>query len=293
MQARSHLVLPLVVAGALAFGSVAGAQTTDTAEDPPATQDTGNNTGVPVPPETVLSASGVSAQSTGTVALFFDGTYVDTNTDGTGEAYNLQQTLTTLGYTVNTFTGTTTAEWSAALTGVQAVLVPELEVDSTLGDDLDAGALDALRAFIAGGGRLIAFNARDVDFLSTVFGLPGTVVGDVEDCPCSITSSATGTEFAGGPASLDNLSDTDTVTLATLPAGSLNIYGDDDAPATEAGVAVTPDECGTVVYLGWDWFFGDGTPTGADEWFDVLDAAVSGSGSTCPVEAPIVVTFTG
>lgn len=282
--------------GGLGLGSGAAAQdggttstSTTTTTGPPAPASTDDdNTGTPVAPASVLGD--VTAQATGVVALFFDPAYVDTDTGGGGEAYNMQQTLLTQGFTVNTFIGTSTAAWTAALAGADVVVVPELANDDGLGSDLEPGALAALRSFIAGGKRLIVSSDEDFNFLEVVLELTaGTLTGD-QSCPCSITASAAGTEFASGPASLDPFSATNTVALSTLPAGSLNIYADDD-DADEAGVARVPYTCGSIVYLGWDWFFGGGS--GFDDWFDVLEVAVSGASSSCPEPAPLVARFAG
>jgi hypothetical protein len=134
-------MIAVVVAGALGSlslvltGGLAGAQ---------------ENDGTPVAPESVTASGDVSAAGTGNVALFFDPTYVDTGTGGGGEAENVRVTLTDLGFTVNTFTGITTAEWEAALAGVKTVVVPELEEDEDLADDMEPGALAALQGYIAG-----------------------------------------------------------------------------------------------------------------------------------------------
>src|SRR4051812_46751219 len=121
------------------------------------------NDGTPVPPETVL---GPSAAATGdTVALFFDSNYVDTSTTGGGEAYNLQQTLLGQGYTVDSFTGVTTLDWTTALSGAQVVAVPELEGSGgDLPPDLEAGALPALHALVDSGGRPLPLSPPHLPF---------------------------------------------------------------------------------------------------------------------------------
>ena len=70
-----------------------------------------------VAPESIFGAAPAAVPSDINIALFFDPTYVDTSTGGSGEAYNLQQTLLDQGFNVTTFTGVTTAEWTAALAG--------------------------------------------------------------------------------------------------------------------------------------------------------------------------------
>jgi hypothetical protein len=58
------------------------------------------------------------------VALFADNNYVDYNLgDFTAEASNVEATLVSLGHTVNTFTGTSQAAWSNALSGADALVI--------------------------------------------------------------------------------------------------------------------------------------------------------------------------
>lgn len=248
----------------------------------------------------MTASEAVTAAGTGNVALFFDSDYVDTGAGGSGEAENLRELLTAQGFTVNTFTGTTTAEWQAALAGVKTVVVPELEEDQNLASDMEPGALAALQGYIAGGGKLVTFSDRNWTFLEAVFGLTGGSITGDGGCPCTITTAAAGTEFAGGPPSLASLDATDTADVATLPGGTINAY-EDGEEAGEAGVTKTAVDSGCVVYLGWDWFFEQGQDSAP--WFEVLDRAVDAPcgptppepAPTPPVAAPVVVTptFTG
>jgi hypothetical protein len=239
------------------------------------------NDGTPVPPSSVL---GPSTAATGdTVALFFDSNYVDTATDGGGEAYNVQQTLLGQGYTVDTFTGVTTADWTTALSGAQVVAVPELEVSGgDLPADLEAGALAALQAFVTSGGRLITFSDRNFEFLEEVLNLPVDSVDDGDGCPCTKTAAAAGTEWGSGPATLGNNDATDPVLVSTLPTGTTSIYTS-DSDADASALALIPAGSGSVVYFAWDWFFEEGQD---DNWFDVLNLSISGSPAP-PPEPPV------
>jgi hypothetical protein len=252
-------------------GAVAGAQ---------------ENDGIPAPPQVATAAADVSAAGTGNISLFFDSAYVDTSPGGSGEAENLRVTLTDLGFTVNTFTGVTTAEWEAALAGVKTVVVPELEESTELAQDMDPGALAALQAYIAGGGKLVTFSERNWDFLEAVFGLPAPSIAGNSECPCTITAAAAGTEFAAGPTTLEEMNATNTVQVSTLPAGTINVYEDDPEPG-DAGVTKTAVNSGCVVYMGWDWFFDEDETVDFPPWFEVLDPAVDARcGPTPPEPGP-------
>jgi hypothetical protein len=288
LRMKSQRKVGVVVAGAVGTlslvltGAGAGAQ---------------NNDGTPVAPESVTASETVTAAGTGNIALFFDSNYVDTDSGGSGEAENLRQTLTTQGFSVNTFTGTTTAEWQAALAGVKTMVLPELEKSAPaatavgdLEDDLEPGALAALQGYIAGGGKFVTFSERNWNFLEAVFGQSADSIAGNGGCPCTITAAATGTEFAGGPTSLASLDDTQTVTVGTFPTGTINVY-EDDEESGDAGVSRTSVGDGCVEYLGWDWFFEEGQDR--PPWFDVLDRAVDapcGPARPGPEPAPTPVT---
>jgi hypothetical protein len=274
---------------------------------PTAALATGDNGGQSaIPPSAVFGPTGTAVPGDIHVALFFDPNFVDTATDGDGEAFNLQQTLISQGFDVATFTGTTTAEWTAALTGADVVAIPELEEDDGLGTALEPGALAALQAFLNAGGRMTTYVDSAFGFMETVLGLSaGTLTGD-ESCPCTKTAAAAGTEWADGPTALADNNATDTLDITTAPAGSLAIYADDD-DADEAGLALIPIGSGSIVYFGWDWFFDEDETDQFQPWFDVLaEAMVQTAPVTPPVEppttpptqpapAPLVVTprFTG
>jgi hypothetical protein len=152
---------------------------------PIAAQASGDNGGAtPVAPATVFGATASTVPGDVHVALFFDPAYVDTTTGGDGEAYNLQQTLLTQGFDVHTFTGTTTAEWTAALTDADVVAVPELEVNDGLADDMEPGALAALQAFVDAGGRLTNYIDSAFPFMESVLGLAPDSLAGSQHCPC-------------------------------------------------------------------------------------------------------------
>jgi hypothetical protein len=271
MPCRRFAALAAIVAisAVAAFPSTAGAS--------------GDNGGASaVAPESVLGATVAAVPSDVKIALFFDPAYVGTESGGGGEAYNLQQTLIDQGFDVSTFTGVTTAEWTAALTGAAVVAVPELENSSALGSDLEPGALAALQAYLAAGGRLTTYVSSAFDFMDLVLGLPSDTLSGSESCPCTKTAAAVGTEWEAGPDTLDDNNATNTLDVTTAPAGSLAIYADDD-DADEAGLAYIPVGSGSIVYFGWDWFFSSSETDQFPNWFAVLSETMLAAAPVTPV----------
>jgi hypothetical protein len=278
------------------FGAIVAASVLALASIAPAGA-AGNNSGAPVPPASVFGVSAASAPSDVRIALFYDPVYVDTAENGSGEAYNLRETLIDQGFAVTTFTGVTTAAWTAALANADVVAIPELENSSALGNDLEPGALAALRSFLSGGGRMTTYVDSAFGFMEVVLDLPPGTLESNEECPCSKTAAAAGTEWASGPDTLDDNNATDTLKISTAPVGSKAIYADDD-DTDEAGLAYIPYGSGSIVYFGWDWYF-DGTETAQfANWFAVLELTMLASGRApepTPTPEPVVVTpnFTG
>lgn len=214
------------------------------------------------------------------VALFFDPTYVDTASDGTGEAYNLQQALIAQGHTVTTFTGTSADAFNTALAGKSVLVIPELQ-NNNLSPALDTNALFAIALFVNNGGTLLMFDPGDGDPLAVLnnafpgFQLTsaGGAVGTIAKAP-----GAAGTPFENGPATLPiNLNATDTILTSSLPATGLSfpassrvIYQDSNGNAVVAMITVGG---GHIVVFGWDWF--DAAPVGSQDggWLSLLDVA--------------------
>ncbi|MBM3839065.1 MAG: hypothetical protein FJ398_14075 [Verrucomicrobia bacterium] len=84
----------------------------------------------------------------------------------------------------------------------------------------------------------------------------------------SLQAGAVGTTFAGGPATLRDLSCTTHFTSGSRPAGAALIY----ANATTDLVWVKQVGSGTVVWLGWDYCCG--SDSFQNDWYRVLDSAL-------------------
>src|SRR5262245_40056145 len=167
-----------------------------------------------------LALLGIAAPAqAANVALFFDPAFVDTATDGTGEAYNVQQGLIAAGNTVTTFTGTSKAAFDAVLSTNTVLVIPELQ-NNNLSPAIDDETALTIAVFVNNGGTLIMFDPGDGDPLAVLnkafpgFALTsaGAAVG-----PITKTAAAAGTPFASGPATLPlNLNSTDTILASSL-----------------------------------------------------------------------------
>ncbi|MFN2285051.1 MAG: beta-propeller fold lactonase family protein, partial [Anaerolineae bacterium] len=265
---RIHWCLPLfLVLGTLGISFFIGGGKVAASDPPP-------EIALPVQQQPVLTApSGLPSTvdrvlaGTAVVAVFDDPSYVDTGGSTSSESDNVQAGLAAMGYTVLPFTGIDEAAWSTALAGANVLVIPELEVNSNLGNDLSPAARAVIVGFVNGGGGLIEFY-QGVDFLNPVFEFSLNHSGGGDS---SITAAAVGTAFEGGPASLTSNDATWGLDSSTFPAGGLAIYS---SSGTNAEVAWLPYGSGQIVYLGWDWY--DAAPPGSQDggWLDVLDRAV-------------------
>jgi hypothetical protein len=156
--------------------------------------------------------------------------------------------------------GTTEAAWRAATSGVDAVVVPELEI-ADLSAALDENAEQAVVDYVASGGTLIVQgNATRAALLVFGFGLVATA-----GAPGTLSDTLSpGTRFAFGPPTLPQLSDT------TAISGLPGIYTGAAAPV----VGRASFGAGRIVHLGWDWF--NAAPLGTEDggWNEVLRRAV-------------------
>jgi len=203
------------------------------------------------------------------VVVFDDPSFVDTFGSSSSESDNVQASLTSLGFTVTTFTGVTGAQWSAALAGGSTLLIPEQEINA-LAPYLEPAAIAALQTFVASGGGLIingsGFNAAHL--LNTVFGfsLAEQSIGSTT----TKTAAAAGTEFADDIAFLNGNNATYGLASFSLPSGALSIYQSGGV----ATVALMGYGSGQIAYLGYDWF--EAAPVGYQDggWIPALDSAV-------------------
>lgn len=198
------------------------------------------------------------------ISVFYNGSFVDTAVEGS----NLTADITGLGHTVTTFTGYTAADFTAAIAGASALVLPEMEVGN-LNSSLDAAARAVLQGYVAGGGTLVQANlySANANLPNTLFGWSLGQEGNISGPFTLDAAAAAGTSFAGGPV-LASGSAVEGISTASLPAGALSLYrnGGGDTAVFQANYGA-----GRYIYLGFDWFESP-TPAG---WVSALDSALT------------------
>lgn len=222
-----------------------------------------------VPDECDIARKGTSSPAD--IAFFFDATYVDEF----GEAVILRDTLAGRGHIIITFVGTSTAAWQAALTGVDAVVVPQLDGPDLLAA-MSMGARSALMSFVENGGTFIQAYSRsgttiDLGLLNALFGASLTTCDSFGGPVLLDPLAAVGTPFVGGPAILPALTDTNSLLVAQLPPDAKAVYSN----GTQTTLVTWQMGLGRVTWLGSSY----GVQPGA-EWVEVADRAarITGSG---------------
>lgn len=205
-----------------------------------------------------------------TIALFYDSGCVGTGMSTGDEGYTMRTDLENLGHTVNTFTGSTGAEWAAGLAGAELLVIPETE-NCTLTSFLDADAQNELVNYVNdGGGLILSYSGSVSALMNGPFGF--SLGSGSASSPITYNAAgASGTTFDGSVATLSPLSATGAYN--NLPAGGQTIYESDSGDAVVA--TFTYNNSGQIVILGWDWFQGGGDPGEIDDWRTVLEQAVN------------------
>lgn len=203
-----------------------------------------------------------------TVAVFDNGSFVDTSGSTSSESDNIQASLGALGHTVVPFTGTDAAAFEAALLGADVVLFPEFERRAFTPDE---ATREVIRDFISNGATLVLSatgTSRDEVFLNALFDLEltGTSAGS-----STATDLRAGTTFADDLSTLGSNNATSGVGTASLPEDALSLY----VSGASTTVAAIGFGAGQIIKLGFDWF--DAAPRGRQDngWLQVLDSAIS------------------
>ena len=205
------------------------------------------------------------------IALFFDANY----TPVTREAENTLYGLQAAGHNVVPFDGTAQEQWAAALDGADVLVIPELEYGGLSGA-LSLQAKSVVSNFVAGGGCMIVhgvYDSTDETLLNSIFGY-ALVHGSYSGSGFMLAglTNETGSAFAGGPATVPDLSGTSTWQINSLPPGSRSFY--QGFSTNETWVAWIPEGRGSIVFLGWDWY--NAPPQGSQDggWLEVQERAI-------------------
>lgn len=226
----------------------------------------------------MLLAGGATAAE---IALFYDPAYVDTSDSPTyGEAYNVKTALENKGHNVTPLNFDFELSSVDPLT-VDILYIPELDVAALSGDIGVADYVNLGGCLIINGGSGSGLAERSYSFLNDTFGfsLARRGSGDSSGSTSHISSDASSTDFHGGPAALSigtGYPVSHSLKTSSLPAGSLSVYTNN----ATTQVAIMPYGNGQIIYLSYDWH--EAVPNGTVDggWDNVLDRAVTQSGSS-------------
>lgn len=236
----------------------------------------------------LLAACQIPGHAT-SVSVFDNSTYVDPTS-----ATDLQAALTSMGYSVSTFTGITAAAITAAGGGSNLILFPGLLNFGQLAGDLSPAARTALADYVSNGGGLIVtggsgFRLLNVAFYPTCdfvtvfcFASTGTGGPSFED-----PAVAGGTPFSSDPATLTDPPQPDGAInpFAFTPPGGLNLYRDEVGGVFNSTMVLTaPFGSGHYGFLAWN--YAGSLPNGSLDggWDSVLNTMVQNVASTAAPE---------
>ena len=206
-----------------------------------------------------------------TVALLGDVTYVDYRPGETGgEASNLEEGITGLGGEVTVFSLTDSGVLAGAISGRDALVIPDLEKSAGLYDDLNETERNAIRSFVNEGGMMLVHGdsgQRSLALLNGLFGF-SIVTAATQTSYSQGEAASFSTSYSVGPGSLPNNSASNTVSNASLPFGAQVVYANGDSVA----VFIVPVGKGWVAFHAWDWFNAVPVGTVDNGWIIMLKA---------------------
>jgi len=216
-----------------------------------------------------------------TVALFYDGRYVATNTTASSEAYNMKQALLSMDFKVKTFSGITSTDFSNVLAGADALIIPELK-NGELETNLTSEVVSILCDFVESGNMLIQigdFYSRGDRFINSTFGF--AIKGSSTVSGSLVSSYPKGTIFEGGPSALAGVNGLFPWISSSLPSGTRSVYGF-TREVDYTTVALIPKGSGRIVLLAWDWY--NAAPCGTQDsgWNAVLQRVIKSSSGPMP-----------
>lgn len=174
---------------------------------------------------------------------------------------------------LGTFDGSSDAEWANALGGglgaFDAIII---------GEDADISSLSGttvanIASYVSGGGIVIVTGDHDgaSNKLNAIFGYSTSTGGSTDYVTSTLQSGAAGTIFASGPATLQTVDGTDSIT------GNPGITLYTSSNGTDVFVATSGS--GVVGFVSWDLCGSDsdcGNPSASqDQWYEVLDLLLS------------------
>lgn len=230
-----------------------------------------------------------------TIAVFYNGSYVDTAASGRNLFDQLQSIS---GNTVRTFTGTDPTSWTNGLNGADLLVIPALS-KGDLNAALTNNVKGVLRDFVNGGGGLIVagnVSSRTTSLLVSSFSFNSAELqNDTTWDSYPRQPQSAGTLFTGGPTAVGHNSTT--FALGVGPAGTKAIYCSwaevNISRYARTVVSLLPYAGrNPICYLGWDW--SNGGPSGSQDsgWNSVLSLAVNQVARVVTPAAPTGLTAT-
>jgi len=222
----------------------------------------------------LLADDGFAAYLMPSATVLINTTYIDYDPDFENVSYegsNIIASLLQYGVEVKTFTDITAEGITAALVGVDLMLIPETENAPLI---FSTEAATIIRNFVSNGGTLVSLNftsfGEPTIYLNQIFSWSLLMTeGSGSDINKTVNANSNG--FTDCVSTLPYNNAIDGFAEESLPAGSITIYKSSDS----VYVVLMPYNQGTVIFLGWDWY--NAEPIGEDDggWLQVLYTAVT------------------
>lgn len=204
-----------------------------------------------------------------------------------GLTTNLYNTLKSYNYTITEFDNLDALTWQNIANNNQAIVIPDL--NNPLFDDLSSATRTVIRNYVNQGGGFLTVgeDSNAFDLMNGLFGW--RIIDNFFGAPTFLnTANAVGTIFETGPSSLPITPLTTTMSIASLPTGSISFY-DSSTNANpqrqdSSSVFVSPFGLGKVAYNGFDY---NTNPSQAGGWPEATNLTVQFIvGKTIPATVP-------
>jgi len=162
------------------------------------------------------------------------------------EDSKIEYQLEAQGLVVTRMSSFTSGTLGSQLASYTKFVLPETEL-GTFSYYMATSDYVDFRAWIRAGGAFVGTNRQDpITILNNLF---GWTISHTTSSGYS-TAAKSSTVLGGGPSSLDELSDTDSVYTSSLPADAICVY----SSGSYCWVFVVPVDEGVVGYAGMDWY---------------------------------------
>lgn len=162
------------------------------------------------------------------------------------EDSKIESQLEAQGLVVTRMSSFTSGTLGTQLASYKKFVLPETET-GRFSDYIASSDYVDFRAWIRAGGAFVGTCRQDpITILNNLFGWTISHSGGTG----SSTATKSSTILGGGPSSLPELSDTDSVITSSLPADAICVYSD----GSYCWVFVVPVDEGVVGYAGMDWY---------------------------------------